>query len=79
MGPLVYCVESVDNKYFTNIDDAELPQNPQFSVNYQPTVLNGINEISVKTHSNNELKLIPYYAWANRGNSQMEVWIKSEK
>jgi hypothetical protein len=25
-----------------------------------------------------ELKMIPYYAWANRGKGEMTVWIKEK-
>ena len=32
-------------------------------------------EVSDKASVSTPVRLIPYYAWANRGHSEMEVWI----
>jgi hypothetical protein len=31
-----------------------------------------------KTFEDQELKLIPYYSWANRGIGEMTVWVRTE-
>jgi len=32
-------------------------------------------EVSEQTPVSTKVRLIPYYAWSNRGHSEMEVWI----
>lgn len=84
-GPLVYCAEGVDNSgKATNI---LLPASANFNEEYKPEMLNGVAVLKTvaptievaadKTAVTTEKKsvmLIPYYAWANRGESEMEVW-----
>jgi hypothetical protein len=85
-GPLVYCVEGVDNdeKAWNLI----VPENTQFTPLFQNDLLGGVTTIqfeapvvnvsddgmSLKTE-NKTITAIPYYAWANRGRSQMQVWL----
>jgi DUF1680 family protein len=60
-GPLVYCVERVDQNILRPIDpDAPL------SVEWQPDTLNGIKVLKGKWADGSELLAIPYYARANR-------------
>ncbi|MDR0896208.1 MAG: glycoside hydrolase family 127 protein [Prevotellaceae bacterium] len=68
-GPLVYCMEEVDNPKGFPAHTAT----PAFSVKWQPKLLNGINVIQEKTGGKN-YRLIPYYAWSNRGVGKMKVW-----
>jgi len=68
-GPIVYCAESPDNAKL--IDDISINQQTQLKVEWQPEKLHGINQIV----TNDGVTLIPYYAWAHRGVSDMEVWI----
>lgn len=83
-GPIVYCIEDVDN-----------PLNPQsvlINTKNIPTVkksdiLGGIIQLMVPAQQfaydrtgnisvrNVDLTLIPYFTWANRGDSRMTVWI----
>lgn len=84
-GPLVYCAEGVDNNgKATNI---LLPLSVSFSDEYKPEMLNGVAVLktiapaieinadkSAVTTEKKPVVLIPYYAWANRGESEMEVW-----
>ncbi len=86
-GPLVYCAEQPDNEYvashyvLTNIN-----QKGEVAT-FSEGVLSGIDNITLKAaalvddgaeESNTvdaTLKLIPYYAWNNRGdNVTMNVW-----
>lgn len=84
-GPLVYCAEGADNGgRATNI---LLPANVSFSEEFKAGMLNGVGVIETmalaiqvsadKTMVTTEKKpivLIPYYAWANRGEGEMEIW-----
>lgn len=85
-GPLMYCAEGIDNAGSTS--NIILPRNASFSSTYEPFILQGITvlksqaaqiEISkdgltLKT-VNRPFTAIPYYAWANRGKTEMAVWI----
>jgi DUF1680 family protein len=67
-GPIVYCIEDRDNKedsiFKLSLDDKE-----NLKSVYREDMLNGLTIIS------NKLNLIPYYSWANRGKSKMQIWI----
>ncbi|MBQ8485622.1 MAG: glycoside hydrolase family 127 protein [Bacteroidaceae bacterium] len=71
-GPIVYCAESPDNEQ--PIDSIILNGLTQLKVEWQPEKLYGINQIV----TDKGVTLIPYYAWAHRGVSDMEVWIPFE-
>jgi DUF1680 family protein len=81
-GPLVYCVEGIDNKsdiFSCYVDNTQV--SPTVSV-ISDGILTGIPHLSFPAKSvtqniteNTELKLIPYYAWNNRGASKMMVWL----
>ncbi|HJS18125.1 MAG TPA: beta-L-arabinofuranosidase domain-containing protein, partial [Anaerolineales bacterium] len=72
-GPLVYCLESVDNSnvdiFTARVDPASL--HDEFVSN----LLGGCVVIDGKTTDGRPLKFIPYFLWANRGESQMTVWV----
>lgn len=74
-GPLVYCLESVDNPdvdiFTTHLDETSL------KADFLPTLLGGTQVISGKTKDGKNLRLIPYMLWANRGESQMLVWVNT--
>lgn len=89
-GPLVYCLEGPDNKdsaVMNIVVDKAAPVKEQF----QPALLNGVMTLGMKGNATKRqlnsdelirteqtVTAIPYYAWANRGPSEMEVWIPSE-
>jgi DUF1680 family protein len=72
-GPLVYCLEDVDNPdidlFTVRLDPASL------SSVFDQEMLDGINRIEGKTLDGKPLTFIPYFLWGNRGPSQMTVWI----
>jgi DUF1680 family protein len=71
-GALVYCAEEVDNPTaFGSSKESNSPAS--FVVEWQPDLLNGVNLIHEKS-GDSEYKLIPYYAWSNRGVGKMKVW-----
>ena len=71
-GPLVYCMEEVDNPQ--DFDNLKIAANTSFNAQFNPKLLNGITTIKATT---NELAitLIPYYTWDNRKAGKMKVWI----
>ena len=70
-GPLVYCIEEMDNR---NIDDITVPQEVSFISEFNPDLLNGVEVVKTAGFS-----AIPYYAWNNRGANKMKVWLDEEK
>jgi hypothetical protein len=75
-GPLVYCLEGVDNP---NVDIfmAQLDPN-SLQDEFVPDMLGGWVVIHGKTTDGKTLNFIPYFLWANRGESQMTVWVNSK-
>lgn len=85
-GPLVYCVEGTDNN--GKAWNIVMPANTVFSsTNFAVSTEQVIAlkaEVPVVTVSEDGLNVqtekktitaIPYYTWANRGQSQMQVWL----
>lgn len=74
-GPIVYCLESVDNPE-VNIFAARLdPGSLQLDRN--DDLFGGVNLICGKTTEGKPLTFIPYYLWANRGQSKMTVYVRT--
>lgn len=89
-GPIVYCLEGPDNRD-SLVQNIMVDKNAIANANYQAGLLNGVDVISTEgkgtkrqlnsdalTETNQQVKAIPYYAWANRGPSEMTVWIPYE-
>lgn len=84
-GPIVYCLEWADNA--GSVLNSILNDDAPVSAVCQKNKLNGIVALTMNGKStrrdNNgnvveeekRLTAIPYYAWANRGNGEMTVWI----
>lgn len=93
MGPMIYCVEAVDNKEIFelagNLDFISVVKGAKLDVGYDATLkLPVIFTKAVFAVPHNELytnkapeiregiiKFIPYMAFANRGESDMQVWV----
>jgi len=79
-GPLVYCLEEVDNKdYFAETDTVFL-RSQSLNAEFRKDILNGVALIHGKAtlgKSNREIAItaVPYYAWCNREQGQMKVWL----
>ncbi len=85
-GPLVYCVEGADNN--GKAWNILLPENTVFNLVSQkildenvlaveatvPVVSVNRDGKGVSTE-NKKIIAIPYYAWANRGKNEMQVWL----
>lgn len=84
-GPLMYCAEWVDNQGKTS--NIIVPPGASFTNAYKINLLNGVVVLqstlpAVKVDSKGEsvtteqqpFTAIPYYAWANRGKGEMQLW-----
>jgi hypothetical protein len=74
-GPLVYCLESVDNVgldlFEARIDpDSVYPE-------YSPSHFDGAWILRGQTRAGAPFLAIPYAYWGNRGPAQMNVWLRS--
>ncbi len=72
-GPLVYCIEEIDqaNK---NLDAIQLSGASTFEATNASGKLDGMVEIQGETGDAN-FTMIPYFAWDNREAGRMKVWI----
>jgi DUF1680 family protein len=71
-GPLVYAFEGVDNG--GHVLDLELPRDAQLRSQFRSDLLGGV--VVVTGTGNRPFVAIPYYAWDNRGQGEMNVWIR---
>ncbi len=69
-GPFVYCAEEADNK---QIDQISIPGNLILQKERKILLSDRVNMLK-GTAGGNELTLIPYYMWSNRGAGKMKVW-----
>lgn len=90
-GPVVYCLEGPDNKD-SLVQNIMIDKNAIATAHYDEKLLNGVGVINITGQSTKRqlnsdsllvveqnVKAIPYYAWANRGPSEMTVWIPYEQ
>ncbi|MGD8397882.1 MAG: glycoside hydrolase family 127 protein [Anaerolineae bacterium] len=74
-GPLVYCLESIDNPGIDLFADTIEPGTVR--VEPDPGLFDGIRVLRGKTAGGHPFTAIPYSYWANRGESQMAVWLRA--
>ncbi len=76
-GPIMYCAEWVDNNGTTR--DIIIPPGAMFTNEYL-NILNGVMILKSELHKTGDgmiqqpFTAIPYYAWANRGKGEMQLW-----
>jgi DUF1680 family protein len=86
-GPIVFCLESPDNPDVPHVRSMMVPDAAPLTASFEPALLNGVEVIrgngalvsrddsgNLKS-TTNAFEAIPYFAWANRGRSEMMVWI----
>ena len=73
-GPLVYCLESVDNPR-VDIFAAEVVAGTLRPIP-APEILGGVTLLQGQAPPGETLTFIPYMLWANRGPSQMNVFVE---
>ena len=86
-GPLVYCAEWPDNNF--DITAVLLNQEPEFQAT-STDLLGGVTTLATQAQALSytadgrlaatdvTLTLIPYFAWANRGEGNMMVWLPQQ-
>lgn len=86
MGPVVYCAEHVDNDF--NIASFRVNRDAPIEAQYSdmfgtyslciegkiPTAGEQLYSFTEEKYENTSLKMIPYFAFANRGSTDMEVY-----
>lgn len=84
-GPLVYCLEGPDNS--AGVRNVLLPDDAAITPEMRSDLLGGVmtlkgeakglafNASGAVEKSDRTVTMIPYYAWANRGRSEMMVWV----
>ena len=87
-GPLVYCAEHPDNTF--DVSSALINQEPQFRLSKGEvagtTVVTLVTDAQTLdfdkrgrlTVADQQLTLIPYYAWCHRGSGKMRVWLSQD-
>jgi len=76
-GPLVYCLENLDNP---GVDIFNVQLDPSsLQPESDPDLLEGMVKINARSLNDQPLTFIPYFLWGNRGASQMTVWINTGK
>ena len=104
-GPLVYCLEQLDQPEGVSLQDVSLNLRksgaPEFQEEYRSDLLGGVvvlkhaGDVDVQSSTGDklyssytaaqpktkqvELSFIPYYAWANRAATPMQVWTPVQK
>ncbi len=71
-GPLVYCVEGIDNG--GSVTGLTLARDAALTAEFRPDPLGGVTVVNA-TSGSQKLTAVPYYAWGNRGNGEMRVWL----
>ena len=87
-GPLVYVAEEMDNDYDLSL--FTLPAEAELATDYEENIVGGSDPYGIKNgiviygngtlksmsgDEEKQIKLIPYYAWNNRGKGQMRMYI----
>jgi DUF1680 family protein len=94
-GPLVYCLEEVDNG--PDLNAIVLPRDTTLTAEVDEELLEGVvvitgparrrdlsdweNRLYQRAQAQSKsvaIKAIPYYAWANRSQGEMLVWIRDD-
>jgi DUF1680 family protein len=72
-GPVLYCAEGHDNG--GKALSIKISGTQEFTPTYQKETLGGINVLKSKEQN---ITLVPYYAWANRGANEMTIWFDKQ-
>ena len=85
-GPIVYCIEGVDNgddlktvsidpKGEFQLGDREFLLPALTATGFRPVESEALYRVDDDCYEAIPLRLIPYYAFANRGTTEMQVWL----
>jgi hypothetical protein len=73
-GPLVYAVEGIDNG--GHALDLVVPRDAALRSRFRADLLSGVEVITGE--GSRPFVAVPYYAWNNRGQGEMAVWIREK-
>jgi len=82
-GPMVYCIEEIDNEgYFDDASEVHLLP-AGLKAEYREDLLGGVVTISGDASLDAkgkkfDITAVPYYAWCNREQGQMKVWLPAQ-
>jgi DUF1680 family protein len=78
-GPLVYCLEEVDN---AKVRELEVDKETKVDMVYDNAgpgpAMTLTFEAEMPDGSDKKVSAVPYYSWANRGKGEMIVWMKKK-
>jgi DUF1680 family protein len=79
-GPLVFCLEETDNKSYFSDTNNGFQLHSGFRAEYQHELLGGVVSIRgtaslLAQKGGIDITAIPYFAWCNREQGQMKVWL----
>ena len=74
-GPMVYCLEGVDNRFGV---DVTLARDPRFETAFEPGLLGGVTVIRGDTTEGERFTAVPLAFWDNRLAGPMAVWLRQE-
>ncbi|MGW0904789.1 glycoside hydrolase family 127 protein [Streptomyces sp. NPDC002853] len=79
-GPLVYCLEGVDQRSALRLDEVTLAPDARLVTEHRPELLGGVTVVTTTGHRRSDgtpapLTAVPYHVWANRDDGAMRVWI----
>ena len=91
-GPLVYCVEGADNG--DRLEDLLIPADASYEAEWDGGLLGGVCKLKFKAlrrkdfdalyrkwapeYEETDVTAIPYYAWGNRAEGEMAVWLRKQ-
>jgi len=75
-GPLVYCAEGIDNG--GRARTLVLPAGIELVAEYRKDLLGGMTVIRAKNPTTFPFTAVPYFAWSNRGEGEMSVWLAAK-
>ena len=78
-GPVVYCFEGIDNPG-VDLFRVELSNQAEVSATHRRDLLHGVTVLTTSARApdgrTTNLTAIPYFAWANRGKTPMNLWMR---
>lgn len=76
-GPIVYCMEEMDNAEY---DLTVVSPDTRFQAVFDPELLEGVVTLyGVGSDNTDSFQAVPYFAWDNREQGKMRVWLPEKK
>ncbi|MBB6674827.1 glycoside hydrolase family 127 protein [Cohnella nanjingensis] len=74
-GPIIYCMEQADHPA-SSFDSRTFLAREKLQINHRPDLLGGVTVLTGRDGEGSPCLFIPYYAWDNREQGFMQVWIR---